>query len=99
VACFYIIAFSFVVAQNTPTPLLGKEGHQPPRPLLGKEGAWLAFLPALIFLVHPLNTEAVDYVSGRADVMYAFFFCSHSSSGSGRVSFDKLRTITADSAA
>jgi len=33
----------------------------------------LAFLPALIFLVHPLNTEAVDYVSGRADVMYAFF--------------------------
>lgn len=34
---------------------------------------WLAFLPALIFLVHPLNTEAVDYVSGRADVLYAFF--------------------------
>jgi protein O-mannosyl-transferase len=34
---------------------------------------WLAFLPALIFLVHPLNTEAVDYLSGRADVMYTFF--------------------------
>ena len=34
---------------------------------------WLAFLPALVFLVHPLNTEAVDYVSARADVLYVFF--------------------------
>jgi protein O-mannosyl-transferase len=38
-----------------------------------KADFWLACLPALIFLVHPLNTEAVDYVSGRADVLYAFF--------------------------
>ncbi len=38
-----------------------------------RKGVWLAFLPALIFLVHPLNTEAVDYVSGRADVLYAFW--------------------------
>jgi tetratricopeptide (TPR) repeat protein len=42
-------------------------------PSLEIRGAWLAFFPALIFLVHPLNTEAVDYVSGRADVLYAFF--------------------------
>lgn len=30
---------------------------------------WLSFWPALIFLVHPLQTEAVTYVSGRADPM------------------------------
>jgi protein O-mannosyl-transferase len=38
-----------------------------------KADFWLACLPALIFLIHPLNTEAVDYVSGRADVLYASF--------------------------
>lgn len=34
---------------------------------------WLSFWPALIFLVHPLQTEAVTYVSGRADPMSAVF--------------------------
>jgi tetratricopeptide (TPR) repeat protein len=34
---------------------------------------WLAFLPALFFLIHPLQTEAVTYVSGRADPMSAVF--------------------------
>ena len=35
--------------------------------------SWLSFWPALIFLVHPLQTEAVTYVSGRADPMAAVF--------------------------
>lgn len=30
---------------------------------------WLSFWPAFLFLVHPLQTEAVTYVSGRADPM------------------------------
>jgi protein O-mannosyl-transferase len=34
---------------------------------------WLSFWPALIFLIHPLQTEAVTYVSGRADPMGAVF--------------------------
>ncbi|HOK90092.1 MAG TPA: tetratricopeptide repeat protein [Candidatus Hydrogenedentes bacterium] len=33
----------------------------------------LAFLTALIYLVHPLHTEAVAYISGRADMMSAAF--------------------------
>jgi len=33
----------------------------------------LSFLTALIFLVHPVHTEAVAYISGRADPMAAFF--------------------------
>jgi protein O-mannosyl-transferase len=32
---------------------------------------WLSFLPALIFLLHPLQTEAVAYVAGRGDPLSA----------------------------
>src|SRR3989344_4479756 len=32
-----------------------------------------SFIAALIFLVHPVQTEAVSYVSGRGDPMSAFF--------------------------
>lgn len=34
---------------------------------------WLAIFTALIFLVHPLQTEAVTYVSGLADPLSVFF--------------------------
>lgn len=33
----------------------------------------ISFLTALIFLLHPLQTEAVTYVSGRADPLSIFF--------------------------
>ncbi|MFH1038012.1 MAG: tetratricopeptide repeat protein [PVC group bacterium] len=33
----------------------------------------IAFLAALVFLIHPVQTEAVAYVSGRADLLAAFF--------------------------
>ncbi|MDD4902224.1 MAG: tetratricopeptide repeat protein [Patescibacteria group bacterium] len=39
----------------------------PPDPSFRRRGALLAFLPALFFLIHPLQTEAVTYVSGRGD--------------------------------
>lgn len=34
---------------------------------------WLAFFTALVFLVHPLQTEAVAYVSSLGDSLSAFF--------------------------
>ena len=34
---------------------------------------WLAFGTALFFLVHPVHTEAVAYISGRADSLAALF--------------------------
>jgi tetratricopeptide (TPR) repeat protein len=34
---------------------------------------WLAILTALVFLVHPLQTEAVTYVSGLGDSLSVFF--------------------------
>lgn len=37
---------------------------------------WLAFFPALFFVLHPLQTEAVTYVSGLADPLSAVFIFS-----------------------
>ncbi len=34
---------------------------------------WLAFLTALFFVVHPVHTEAVTYIAGRADPLVALF--------------------------
>ncbi|MEK7603850.1 MAG: tetratricopeptide repeat protein [Patescibacteria group bacterium] len=36
-------------------------------------GRWVAFLTALIFVIHPLNTEAVSYIAGRGDPLSVFF--------------------------
>lgn len=35
-----------------------------------------AFFVALLWLVHPVHSAAVDYVSGRADSLAAFFACA-----------------------
>ena len=37
---------------------------------------WVAFLTALIFAIHPLQTEAVAYISGRGDPLALFFMLS-----------------------
>jgi len=45
------------------------------KPALDGPGVhWMAFGAALLFAIHPLNTEAVAWVSARKDVLYAFFF-------------------------
>lgn len=36
---------------------------------------WIAFASALIFAIHPVQTEAVSYISGRSDMMYVSFLC------------------------
>ncbi len=38
-----------------------------------REGWVLSFLAALLFLIHPLQTEAVTYVSGRGDPLSTLF--------------------------
>ena len=35
---------------------------------------WLSFLSGIFFIIHPLHTEAVSYISGRADMIAALFF-------------------------
>ena len=38
-----------------------------------KRSNLVAFLTSLLFLIHPLQTEAVTYISGRGDVLVAMF--------------------------
>lgn len=40
---------------------------------LSKGNKYIAFLSALIFLIHPLQTEAITYVAGRADPLSSIF--------------------------
>jgi len=45
--------------------------------LLFKDGSWFVRLGlALIFAVHPINTEAVTYISSRSTILCSFFMIS-----------------------
>ena len=60
----------------------------------------LAFLTSLIFLIHPLQTEAITYISGRGDALVAFFmllalllFSKAESQGLGWASKKKILSL------
>ncbi len=53
--------------------------------------SWFAFFIALLWVVHPVHSAAVDYVSGRADSLGVFFGCL------GALLFLKARTLSARS--
>jgi len=36
--------------------------------------SFVAFLTALLFLIHPIQTESVSYISGHSDPLYVLFF-------------------------
>lgn len=44
--------------------------------LLGRflGGRYVGFVAAVVFAVHPLQTESVTYISGRRDVLFALFY-------------------------
>ncbi len=44
------------------------------RERMGACAAWLAFVTAILWLVHPLNTQAVTYVIQRGESMMGLFF-------------------------
>ena len=34
----------------------------------------VAFIAALVFAIHPVQTDAVTYISGRRDILFALFY-------------------------
>ena len=58
----------YLLVKRTPPvpPSLNKEG--------GQRGELVAFLTALIFLTHPIQTQAVSYIWQRATSLAAFFY-------------------------
>jgi protein O-mannosyl-transferase len=55
-------------APGVATPAVAADGNRP----IG----WLAFFVALLWMVLPVHSAAVDYISGRADGLSFFFSCS-----------------------
>ncbi len=49
-------------------------GFQPQNPRRETDATWLAFFSALLWLVHPLATEAVTYTVERTESLMALFF-------------------------
>ncbi len=61
-----------VMARRLGRWIYGDSGPDPD----GAFSAFFAVSTALLFALHPIQTEAVTYVSGRRDVLSAFFFLS-----------------------
>ncbi len=51
-----------------------QRAHAPPGPAERVSPGLVAFIAASLFGLHPLMTEAVGYISGRSEVLYACFF-------------------------
>ena len=51
-------------------------GIQETRPQEGRFTDLVAFLLALLWVVHPVHSAAIDYISGRADSLAFFFSCA-----------------------
>ena len=51
-----------------------QRSHAPPGPPERVSPQVVAFMAASLFGLHPLMTEAVGYISGRSEVLYACFF-------------------------
>ena len=43
---------------------------------ISRHAAWIAFFAGLIFLVHPLQTQPINYIYQRAALLAAFFYLS-----------------------
>lgn len=62
----FLILCSLKLFKSSPSP--------PPSPSRERElGRWLAFCTACLFVVHPLQTEAVSYVNSLGDSLSVFF--------------------------
>ena len=72
---FGIVRRALLASAATETRLAGHSGLPTRGPdQTGKQADWLALAVALIWLVHPLQTQAVTYVVQRAESMMGLFY-------------------------
>ena len=70
--------FLYLLLQRLFQPVLTRLAQKPMAPVPWSDSAnssFVAFLVALLWVVHPVHSAAVDYVSGRADSLAFFFGC------------------------
>lgn len=61
---------------SSPSPRAGGDAAQVTEADNGTSATVAPFLVALLWVVHPVHSAAVDYVSGRADSLAFFFACA-----------------------
>ena len=92
----------FGIVRRTLSLADGERLQQNIRPNEGRRSTTLAFAAALIWSVHPLNTEAVNYVTQRTELMMALFYLLtlyaslrawNASSRNGRLTFGTWHVI------
>ncbi len=54
----------------------------------------IALLTALFFIVHPIQSEAIAYASGRTDPLYTFFLLTALNLFLSVITFEKVKTLT-----
>lgn len=74
---FHVIAgvLLYLLLRRLLVCLTNRPSENPPTTFSWTSAAmgWLAFFVALIWVVHPVHSAAIDYVSGRADSLAALF--------------------------
>ena len=64
----FVCVLIFVILTQTQNMFVPPDGERKPPSLLP------ACLPALLFAVHPLNTDSVTYISSRSTLLATFFY-------------------------
>lgn len=62
------LLLSRIFSRQTPPPQIYAD-----RKSIDSNFSFVPFFAALLFLIHPLQTEAVTYISGRGDLLVVFF--------------------------
>lgn len=68
----FVYLFVLSLLKQPPVPL-NKEGIKGVVSILPCRNRWIAFLTALLFSIHPVQTEAVNAISFREDLLVVFF--------------------------
>lgn len=71
--CFHLFQVLLHAANACLVFLLLRYLLQESRLLRSKAADWPAFILALIFLIHPINVEAVVYIASMQEVLFLFF--------------------------
>jgi protein O-mannosyl-transferase len=70
--------FLYLLLRKLFSPIMTRFTPEPMKPVMRNDldiSTCAAFLAAILWVVHPVHSAAVDYVSGRADSLAFFFGC------------------------
>ncbi len=72
-ACAIFYFFKIILEKSARFKFLGAQDLKEERAPKNESSTWIALLISLFFLIHPVQTEAVSYISGLSDPLYVLF--------------------------